>query len=64
MKVTIDLKFFTIAIISFILAGMTITYEIDKYITFAGEDNALAFFIISSTMGIMALFCSFEKISK
>jgi len=64
MKVTIDLKFFTIAIISFILAGMTITYEIDKYITFAGEDNALAFFIISSTMGILALFGSFEKISK
>ena len=39
MKITIDLKYFIPALIAFALAGMTLTYEIDKYITFAGEAN-------------------------
>ena len=64
MKVTIDLKFFTIAVISFILAYMTVTYKIDNYIQFAGEDNALAFFCLSATVGFMSLIGSVAKVSK
>ena len=64
MKITIDLKYFVIAIISLVLAYMTLTYEIDKYIEFAGELNAMFFFIFTSTMGLMALWGSFVKLSK
>ncbi len=64
MKVTIDLKYFAIAAISFILAYMTVTYKIDNYITFAGEDNALFFFITTATMGFMSLIASFSKSTK
>lgn len=64
MKVTIDLKFFTIAVISFILAYMTVTYKIDNYIQFAGEDNAMAFFILSATVGFVSLIGSVAKVSK
>ena len=64
MKVTIDLKFFIPAVIAFILAYMTVTYKIDEYITFAGEDNALAFFLMSSTMGCMLMIGAFTKDKK
>jgi hypothetical protein len=64
MKVTIDLKFFIPAVIAFVIAYMTVTYKIDKYITFAGEDNALAFFLMSSVMGIMLMIGAFTKDKK
>ena len=64
MKVTIDLKFFIPAVIAFILAYMTVTYKIDEYITFAGEDNALVFFLMSSTMGMMLMIGAFTKDKK
>jgi len=64
MKLTIDLKYFVIAIISLVLAYMTITYKIDNYIQFAGELNAMFFFICTSTLGILALVGSFVKLSK
>ena len=52
------------SVISFILAYMTITYKIDNYIQFAGEANALGFFIMASTLGLLMLVASFEKNSK
>jgi|TARA_R100000541_G_scaffold44160_1_gene51328 hypothetical protein len=61
MKLTIDLKFFIPAILSFIVAYMTVTSTIDNYIAFAGEDNAMGFFFMSTLMGVICLFCSFEK---
>ena len=64
MKVTIDLKFFIPAVIAFVIAYMTVTYKIDKYITFAGEDNALAFFLMSSVMGIILMIGAFTKDKK
>ena len=64
MKITLNIKPLIVAIVSFVVAYMTVTYKIDEYITFAGEDNALAFFIMSSTLGMLSLFASFEKISK
>jgi hypothetical protein len=64
MKVTIDLKFFIPAVIAFVIAYMTVTYKIDQYITFAGEDNALAFFLMSSVMGIMLMIGAFTKDKK
>ena len=64
MKVTIDLKYFIPAVIAFVIAYMTVTYKIDKYITFAGEDNALAFFLMSSVMGIMLMIGAFTKDKK
>ncbi len=64
MKVTLDLKYLLIAIASFVIAFMTVTYKIDKYISFAGEDNAFAFFVASLFCGVICLFCSFEKTNK
>tara|TARA_Y100000766_G_C18413293_1_gene368453 strand:- start:324 stop:524 length:201 start_codon:yes stop_codon:yes gene_type:complete len=64
MKVTVDLKYFLIAIAAFVIAFMTVTYKIDKYISFAGEDNAFAFFTASLFIGALSLFCSFEKTNK
>ena len=61
MKVTVDLKYFLTAIAAFVIAYMTVTYKIDKYITFAGEDNAMFFFLGAVMIGVMSLFCSFEK---
>ena len=61
MKITLDLKFLVIAIVSGIVAAMTITESIDKYIHFAGEDNAMAFFFLSSLMCIGSLVASIEK---
>jgi hypothetical protein len=43
---------------------MTITYKIDNYIHFAGEANALFFFIMSASIGGMSLIAAFEKSSK
>ena len=64
MKVTIDLKYFIPAVIAFVIAYMTVTYKIDQYITFAGEDNALAFFLMSSVMGCMLMIGAFAKDKK
>jgi len=50
--------------LAFTLAYMTITYKIDDYIQFAGEANALGFFIMASTLGLLMLVASFEKSSK
>jgi len=55
MKVTVDLKFFIPAILAFIISYMTITEKIDNYITFAGELNALFFFLMSTLLGMMLL---------
>ena len=53
MKVTIDLKYLIPAILAFIIAYMTITEQIDAYITFAGELNALFFFLMTTMLGGM-----------
>lgn len=51
MKVTIDIKYFIPAIIALLIAYATITSNIDKYIKFAGEANAAAFFFLSAFLG-------------
>lgn len=59
MKVTVDLKFLIPAILAFIIAYMTITEQIDAYITFAGELNALFFFLMTTMLGGMLLIGAF-----
>jgi len=61
MKITLDLKFLAIAIVSGIVAAMTVTESIDKYIHFAGELNAMAFFFVSSMLCLGSLALSIEK---
>jgi len=62
MKLIIDFKFFIPAILSFVVAYMTVTSTIDSYIHFAGEANAAAFFMVASMLGLLLTICSFEKI--
>ena len=62
MKVTLDLKFFIAAILSFAVSYMTVTSTIDSYIHFAGEANAAGFFFMSMFLGIICTICSFEKV--
>ena len=64
MKVTVDLKFLIPAILAFIISYMTITEKIDNYITFAGELNALFFFLMSTLLGTMLLICAFAPDKK
>jgi len=61
MKINLDLKFFIPAILSLIIALMTVNGTIDNYITFAGELNAMGFFIMSTIMGVMLLIGSVSK---
>jgi len=61
MKINLDLKYFIPAVLSLIIAYMTVNETIDNYITFAGEMNAFGFFIMSSLMGIMLLIGSVSK---
>jgi len=63
MKITFDIKFLLIAIASFIVAGMTVTETIDKYITFAGEANAAGFFLMAATLGMITAFMSSNFVS-
>ncbi len=64
MKVTVDLKFLIPAILAFIISYMTITEKIDNYITFAGELNALFFFLMSTLLGTMLLIGAFAPDKK
>ena len=64
MKVTVDLKFLIPAILAFIISYMTITEKIDNYITFAGELNALFFFLMSTLLGVMLLIGAFAPDQK
>ena len=61
MKINLDLKFFIPAILSLIIAYMTVNGTIDNYIAFAGELNAMGFFIMSTIMGVMLLIGSVRK---
>ena len=61
MKITIDIKNLAIAAASFGIAYGIITEKIDQYIHFAGEENALGCFVITSMMGVFALVGTFSK---
>ena len=62
MSVKLNILPFLLSIVSFTVAGMTVTSTIDKYISFAGEMNAMGFFFASTFLGILALIASFEKL--
>lgn len=62
MTIKIDFKFLIMAIVGFTVAGMTVTETIDQWITFAGEKNALAFFLLSTMLGVAGLFGAFERV--
>ena len=62
MKVTLNIPYFLGALAAFFVAYMTITYKIDQYIHFAGEANALAFFLLSTMLGVGGLFGAFERV--
>jgi len=61
MTIKIDFKFLLLAIIGFSVAFMTVNETIDQYITFAGEANALGFFLMSAMLGTVGLFGAFER---
>jgi hypothetical protein len=53
-----------LSIVAFTVAGMTLTSTIDNYISFAGELNAMGFFIAATMLGLLGLVASFEKLPK
>ena len=61
MTIKLNLKPFALAIVSGTVATMTINSSIDKYIHFAGEANALGFFLMASFLCIGSLIASVEK---
>jgi|TARA_B100000768_G_scaffold177202_1_gene191041 hypothetical protein len=64
MKITLDLKYFIIAIASLIIAYMTVAGTIDNYISFAGEANAMGFFLMSALLGVGCLVLSIGSAKK
>lgn len=64
MKVTIDIKYFAIAIVSFAIAIMLMQGTIQKFVHFAGPLNEMACCVLAGTMGIIALIASIEKSKK
>ena len=61
MTIKLNLKPFALAIASGTVATMTINSSIDKYIHFAGEANAMGFFLMASLLCIGSLIMSIEK---
>ena len=63
---TIEINFK--ALVTMILAGtaafMTATGHIDNYISFAGELNAMAFFLVTGVMTVIAAAGSFETVNQ
>lgn len=64
MKVILNIKPLIASIVAFTAAFTTATGAIDNVIHFAGEDNAMAFFLITGVMGVCALAASFETVKK
>ena len=64
MKVTIDIKYFAIAIASFTAAILLAQGTIQKFIHFAGVENEMGCFAMAGLMGTISLLCSFEKRKK
>jgi uncharacterized membrane protein YiaA len=62
MSVKLNVLPFLLSIAAFLVAGMTITSTIDKYISFAGELNAMGFFVAAMMLGLLGLAASFEKL--
>ena len=62
MSVKLNVLPFLLSIGAFIVSAMTITSTIDKYISFAGELNAMGFFVASTMLGLLGLAASFEKL--
>jgi len=63
MKLTFDLKYALLAIVSFTITGMTLTGSIDKYIGFAGELNAFAFCVMGLMLGLLMTMAAVEKVT-
>ena len=64
MKISIDLKFFSISIIAFLCAYSIVTGYAQKFIHFSGEINEMATFALTGVMGTLCLFASIERIKK
>ncbi len=62
MSVKLNILPFLLSIAAFLVSAMTITSTIDKYISFAGELNAMGFFVASTMLGLLGLVASFEKL--
>tara|TARA_Y100000385_G_scaffold218507_1_gene227828 strand:- start:2881 stop:3141 length:261 start_codon:yes stop_codon:yes gene_type:complete len=63
MKLTIDLKYALLAIVSFTISVMTLTGTADKYIAFAGELNAFAFCVMGLMLGLLMTMAAVEKVT-
>jgi hypothetical protein len=64
MKIVIDLKLFTLSLISFICAYSIVTGYAQKFIHFSGELNEMATFVLAGVMGTLCLFASIEQNKK
>lgn len=64
MKVILNIKALIASIAAFTVAYTTATGAIDNYIHFAGEANAMAFFMVAGVMGVCSLAASFETVKK
>jgi hypothetical protein len=64
MTIKINFKALAAAAAATTVAFMTATGTIDNYIAFAGELNAMAFFMVSGVMAVVATAGSFEIVNQ
>ena len=64
MTIKINFKALAAAAAATAVAFMTATGTIDNYIAFAGELNAMAFFMVSGVMAVIAAAGSFEIVNQ
>jgi hypothetical protein len=64
MKISIDLKLFTLSLIAFFCSYSIVTGYAQKFIHFSGELNEMATFVLAGVMGTLCLFASIERIKK
>jgi len=64
MTIKINFKALAATAAAFTVAFMTATGTIDNYISFADELNAMAFFMVSGVMTVIAAAASFETVNQ
>jgi len=64
MKVTVDLKYFLMMMVSLLITIGTVNGFVQKYIKFAGTANEMGFFFMGLMATAVLAMCSFEKTNK
>ena len=61
MSIKLNLKYTLISVVSFLVAFLTLTGDMQKYIKFAGPLNEMAFCIFAAMLGLFSIAGAIES---